>query len=67
MKKKRKMAKITIDPNDPNYTFLNLIKIDLNTLRSVIVALQKDGFVEIGLADLLWHIKSATMEEKVDS
>jgi hypothetical protein len=46
-----------INPNEPNH-----IKIDLNELRAMIVALQKDGFVEIGLGDLLWFMKSAQKE-----
>lgn len=54
---------ININPNDSNYNFLNLTKIDLNELRAMIVALQKDGFSEIGLGDLLWHLKSAQKEK----
>jgi hypothetical protein len=56
-----------IDPNDPNYKLLNNTKIDLNNIRMVIVELQKDGFREVGLADLLWLIKSAELKKSVDS
>jgi hypothetical protein len=51
-----------IDPNDKTYHLVNLVKIDLNTLRIIIARLQKDGFTEIGLADLLWHVKSAQVK-----
>ena len=50
-----------INPNDPNYKLLSMVKIDLNDLRIIIVMLLKDGFTEIGLSDLLWHIKAAQM------
>jgi len=52
-----------IDPNDPNYRVLNLVRVNLNDVRATIVELQKDGFTEIGLADLLWHLKSAENEK----
>jgi hypothetical protein len=57
--------KILIDPNDSNYAILNLVKVNLNDLRAAIVALQKDGFSEMGLADLLLYIKS--MQEKISA
>jgi hypothetical protein len=50
---------------DPSYILLNQIKVNLNDLRAAIVALQKDGFSEIGLADLLLYIKS--MREKISA
>jgi hypothetical protein len=52
-----------INPDDPNYKVLNMIMVNLNDVRTTIVELQKDGFTEIGLADLLWHLKSAEKED----
>ena len=58
-----KLKVTEIDPNDPNYRVLNLVRVNLNDVRATIVELQKDGFTEIGLADLLWHLKSAENEK----
>jgi len=61
------MTNINIDPNDSNYILLNFIKINLNDIRMVIVELQKDGLREIGLGDLLWLIKSASLKKSLDT
>ena len=47
------------------YAHLNKTLVNLNDLRAAIAALQKDGFSEIGLADLLLYIKS--MQEKINA
>jgi hypothetical protein len=56
-----------INPNDPNYILLNKHLINLNLLRMLITELQRNGFKTIPLGDLLWHIKSAELKEKVDT
>lgn len=46
-----------------NLVYLNNVRISLNDVRMLIVTLQKDGFTEIGLGDLLLQIKSAQGEK----
>jgi hypothetical protein len=54
---------LALEDTENSYNYLNTFTIDLNVLRGMVVALQKDGFSEIGLGDLLLHLKAAQKEK----
>lgn len=53
---------MAVDPWITNQD-LNTIKVDVNDLRMLCVALVKDGVKDIGLLDLLFYIKTLSRSE----